>query len=126
MKSHLLFRIVFFLAALGLGSATIWASELSSVKARMDQRQGAVDALRDRRVAGESFRGFLEARGGATAADQKVIAEENADRRTVYAALAAQNKTTVDHVGRERAQQIAARASAGMWIQDSSGAWRQK
>ena len=126
MKSTFVFRILFFLATAALAPAIVWAQDLNAVKARMDQRQGAVDALRDRQVAGENSRGFLEARGGATAGDQKVIAEENSDRRVVYAALAAQSKTSAEQVGRGRAQQIAARAKSGVWIQEASGAWRQK
>lgn len=126
MKASLFWRILFLLAMLGLGTTAGRASDLDAAKGRMAQRQGAVDALRNRGAAGENFRGFLEARGAATAADQKVIGEENADRRAVYAELAAQTNTSVEQIGRGRAQQIAAKASPGVWIQDPSGTWRQK
>jgi uncharacterized protein len=77
-------------------------------------------------VAGENNRGFLEARGNAGGADQQIIEAENADRRAVYAAIAAQTRASADQVGQKRAQQIASIARPGHWIQDPSGAWKQK
>ena len=67
-----------------------------------------------------------EARGSAGGDEQKIIGEENADRRAVYAAIAAQTGTNADAVGRQRAQQIASIARAGHWIQETNGAWKQK
>jgi len=126
MKITSLFRIVLLVAVATFGATAVRAQDLGAVKARIEQRLSAVDALKDRQVAGETNRGFLEARGSATADDQKVIADENGDRRTVYAALAAQTGATPDVVGRQRAQQLASLAKPGVWIQDGSGAWKQK
>jgi uncharacterized protein len=126
MKSAHFFRIAFLLVAMVLGSAAVRAEDLNAVKARMEQRIAPLNAMKDRGVAGENNQGFLEARAGATADDQRVIGEENADRRTVYAAIAAQTGATPDAVGRHRAQQIASIARPGHWIQDPSGIWRQK
>ena len=126
MKSLVLMRYLFVAATLALSPAMVRAQDLGSVKARMEQRLGAVDALKSRGVAGENNRGFLEPRGNASGGDQGLIAEENADRRTVYAAIAAQTGATPDAVGRQRAQQIASIARPGHWIQDPNGTWRQK
>jgi uncharacterized protein len=126
MKSASLFRVLFLFATLALGTVVVRAQDLGAVKARMEQRLGSVNALKDRGVAGENNRGFLEARGAATGPDQQVISDENSDRRTVYAALAQQTGATPDAVGRQRAQQLAGLAKRGHWIQDPSGAWQQK
>ena len=126
MKAVTVFRILALAASLGLGTAVVAAEDPNAVKARMEQRQGAVDALKDRGVAGESNRGFLEARGAATAQDQQIISDENADRRAAYAYIASQTGVNVDTVGRRRAQQIAIASKRGVWIQDQSGEWRQK
>lgn len=126
MKSALVFRLGFLFATLLFGAAVVRAEDLGGVKARMEQRLGSVNGLKDRGVAGENNQGFLEARGNANGGDQKMISDENADRRTVYAAIAAQTGATPDAVGRQRAQQIASIARPGHWIQDASGAWRQK
>ncbi|MGH7945047.1 MAG: YdbL family protein [Opitutaceae bacterium] len=127
MKSVRFFRSTLLCVAMLSGSLVVHAAEnLGAVKARMEQRIAPLNVLKDRGVAGENNQGFLEVRGGATGDDQRVIGEENADRRTVYAAIAAQTGATPDAVGRQRAQQIAEIARRGHWIQDSSGAWRQK
>lgn len=126
MKSAFLFRILFLLAAAGIGTAVVRAEDLNAVKARMEQRQGTIDALKDRQVAGETNRGYLEARGAVTPSDEKLLSDENSDRRAVYAALAAQTKTDPDTVGRQRAQQLAMRSKRGVWIQAPNGEWSQK
>jgi uncharacterized protein YdbL (DUF1318 family) len=126
MKAVQFFRIIAVAFSLGLGSAVIAAENPNAVKARMEQRQGTVDALKDRGVAGESNRGFLEIRGTASAEDQRVISDENADRRSAYAYIASQTGVDIDAVGRRRAQQIALASKRGVWIQDPSGEWRQK
>lgn len=126
MKSALIFRIVFLLAAAGFGAAVVRAEDQEAVKARMAQRLGAVDALRDRQAAGENNRGYLEARGSVSAADQKIISDENSDRRQVYQALAARTNSDAETVGRQRAQQLAIRSKPGVWVQSASGEWSQK
>jgi uncharacterized protein YdbL (DUF1318 family) len=127
MKSNLIFRLALFWAATVFGVVAVRAGEdAGAVKARMEQRLGAINAVKDRGAAGENNRGYLEARGGATAADQGIISAENADRQTVYAAIAAKTGANPDAVGRQRAQQLAGLARPGHWIQDASGAWRQK
>jgi hypothetical protein len=126
MKLSLLFRLVALSVSLLTASTVSAAENLNSVRARMEQRLGALDALKDRGAAGENNRGYLEARGQASADDQKVIAAENADRRTVYTDIAARTGANADSVGRQRAQQLASLARRGHWIQDANGAWRQK
>ena len=126
MKSVLLFRVLFLLAAAAFGAAVVRAEDLNAVKARMEQRQGALDVLRDRQMVGENNRGYVEARTSINEAEQKVVSDENSDRRMVYTALAAQTKAGAETVGRQRAQQIAERSKRGVWVQEPSGEWKQK
>ena len=127
MKSSHFLRITLLLVAMFLGSAAMRAAEgLGAVKARMEQRIAPLNEMKGRGAVGENNQGFVEARGNATPSDQGIISQENADRRTVYAAIAAQTGATPDAVGKHRAQQIASIALRGHWIQDPSGAWRQK
>ena len=125
MKRSYLFRLLFLIAASVIGATLVRAESLGAVKARIEQRLAAVDALKDRGVIGENNRGFVEVRGTA-AADQRIVADENADRQTVYAAIAAQSKESAEAVGRTRAQKIVAAARPGQWIQDAGGAWKKK
>ena len=126
MKALTWLRVVVLAAAFAGATASLPAQDAGAVKARMEQRQGAVDALKDRGIAGENNRGYLEVRGAASAADQKTISDENADRREAYAYIAAQTGSDADAVGRRRAQQIAIASKRGVWVQDPSGEWRQK
>jgi uncharacterized protein YdbL (DUF1318 family) len=127
MKSLSFIRLVILSVAFALGSAAmVQAQDLNAIRARMEQRQGSIDSLKDRGVVGETNRGYLEARGAATAADQQVISAENADRGQVYASIASKTGTNSETVGRARAKHIAANSKAGVWIQDAGGEWRQK
>jgi uncharacterized protein YdbL (DUF1318 family) len=51
---------------------------------------------------------------------------ENNDRQLVYDAIAKQQGTAAEVVGRRRALQIADNAKPGEWIQDAGGKWVQK
>lgn len=121
-----LFRLLFLLVAAGLGAAVVRAEDLNAVKARMEQRQSAVDGLKERHLVGENNRGYLESRANLSEGDQKIVSDENADRRTAYAALAAKSGASTESVGRQRAQYFALNSRRGVWIQDPSGEWRQK
>ena len=126
MKTTLLFRLLFLVVAGVLGAAVVHAEDLSAVRARIEKRIGAIDALKERHVVGENNRGYLEARGNVAAPEAGTISEENADRKVVYAAIAAQQKADVETVGRRRAQQIAANSTHGVWLQEPNGNWSQK
>lgn len=101
------------------------AQDLGAVKARMAQRLPQLDGLKAKGVIGENNRGLVEARGSDAAAGA-VISAENADRETVYAALAKQTGSTADQVGRARAKQLAASSAAGVWVQKEDGTWAKK
>ena len=126
MNSAALFRIVLLVLSLALGSAVVRAENLAAVKTRMDQRVSAVEALKDRKLVGENNRGYLEARGGVRPEEQSALSDENADRRTVYQAIAAQESSDAEAVGRKRAQRIAVNSARGHWLQGGDGVWYQK
>ena len=124
MKMLSFLRWPLLLAGLLIAALPLSAEDLGAVKARMDQRVSAVDALKDRGAAGENNRGFLEARDAA--ADAALISAENADRRAVYASIAAQTRQDAETVGRARAQRIAQQSRSGVWLQGADGAWYRK
>jgi uncharacterized protein YdbL (DUF1318 family) len=92
----------------------------------MEQRLPSVGAAKDKGVAGENNRGYLEARGAPAAGDQQVIQAENTDRRQVYAAIASETGSSADEVGRKRAAQLAELARPGHWVQGADESWRRK
>ena len=121
-------RSLFAVAALlaTVVATNLHAADLGAVKQRMAQRLSTVDALRDRGAVGENNRGFLEARGTLSAAENQTVADENSDRSAVYAALAQQTGSSADLVGRARAKQIAQGSKPGVWLQRESGDWYKK
>lgn len=95
------------------------------IKARMKTRLPKITELKAKGVVGENNKGYLEFIGGQKESAD-VVAAENKDRETVYAAIAKQQETTAELVGKRRALQIANRAKPGQWIQDADGNWIQK
>lgn len=126
MKASSFLRIAFVAFALAFGTATFVQAQDPALKARMAQRQGSVDALKDAGKVGENNRGLLEPRGALSADESKTVSDENADRTAVYAAIAAQAGTSADQVGRARAQKIAEVSKAGIWLQGADGSWKKK
>jgi uncharacterized protein YdbL (DUF1318 family) len=95
------------------------------IRARMLARLPEIKALKDKGLIGENNKGFLEF-VGQQKEKPKVVAAENQDRQMVYKAIAKQQGTTVDLVGKHRAIQIANKARPGEWLQDADGKWYQK
>ena len=113
-------------AAGGTAPADMMAPGFAELQARMQRRLELSDALKIRGAAGENSRGYLEARASLQPQDEKVVSDENADRREVYLIVAANEKTDAGHVGRLRAQQIALTSKRGVWMQGGDGVWDQK
>ena len=126
MRVTSLFRILFLVVSLALGMAVVHAEDIGAVKARMSQRLGSVDSLKERKLVGENNRGYLEARGSLTPSEEQVVSSENADRREVYGAIAASTGASMEQVGRQRAQMIASSSKRGVWVQSPDGQWAQK
>ena len=114
----------FFIVLLTL---LVWAGGVHAddIKARMTARLPVINALKTQGLIGENNQGYLEFRSGQMP-DADVIAAENQDRKSVYAAIAARQNVPVEMVGQTRAAQIAAKDPAGVWVQEANGSWRQK
>lgn len=102
------------------------APTAQTIQKNMKMRQGAINALLAKGTVGEANTGLLVVRGTVSADEQKLVDAENKDRKTVYEAIAKQQKTTAAKVGQRRALQIAKRAAAGTWLQEADGKWSQK
>jgi hypothetical protein len=91
----------------------------------MKKRLPVIVELKNKGIVGENNKGYLEFIGNQKA-KADVVAAENKDRRTVYEAIAKQQGTTAELVGKRRALQIANKANKGEWVQDAGGQWQQK
>ena len=95
------------------------------IRARMLARLPEIKVLKDKGLVGENNKGFLEF-VGRQKEKQEVVTAENRDREMVYKAIAKQQGTTVELVGKHRAIQIANKARPGEWLQDANSKWYQK
>ena len=108
----------------GLLCAAVLTSA-EGIKARMKARLPMILELKAKGLIGENFDGYLEVIGNHKE-NEDVIQAENSDRRQVYEAIAKQQGTTAELVGRRRALQIAQNANSGEWLQEANGKWYQK
>ena len=113
---------LFFLIGLFIGGPMLYADD---IKTRMKNRLPVILELKANGIVGENNKGYLEFIGGKKE-KADVVDSENKDRQTVYEAIAKQQGTTAELVGKRRALQIAQKADAGDWLQDASGKWYQK
>jgi uncharacterized protein YdbL (DUF1318 family) len=123
MKMKRLSKILAFLL-IGFFVAGISAFA-DDIKTRMKQRLPVILELKSKGIVGENNAGYLEFIG-TKREKADVVAAENKDRKTVYTAIAKQQGTTAELVGKRRALQIAKKADPGEWVQDASGKWIQK
>ena len=125
MKTKIFITMIsFFLSIILITGASAFAGS-EKIKARMKERLPVIIALKAEGVIGENNKGYLEFIGGKQA-KKDVINAENSDRKQVYTAIAKQQGTSVDLVGKRRAKRIEKKAKPGQWIQDQSGKWYQK
>lgn len=117
------FRLLVVSGLLLVAAPFTHAEDLGTVRDRMEQRVSRIDALKTQGVLGENNRGFLDVRSGD---DQGVAAAENADRASVYEALARKTGATPEAVGKARAKKIAASSAKGVWLQSEDGRWFKK
>lgn len=103
-----------------------FANDVAAAKQRIAARQAQVDRLKSSGLIGEANTGLLAERGSLDGAQKGLIAAENADRKILYAAVAAKSGLPAAVVGKRRADQIRAGSAAGIWIQQPDGSWKKK
>jgi uncharacterized protein YdbL (DUF1318 family) len=118
--------IVTFAALALLPQSANAQAEEDSITQRILQRISAVDELKIKAFAGENNKGLLEQRAMLAPAQTKLMNDENADRKALYAILAKRLGLSVSVVGQVRAESIRKKSAPKVWIQEPSGKWNQK
>ncbi|MCF8076351.1 MAG: YdbL family protein [Desulfotignum sp.] len=95
------------------------------IKERMKERLPVIVELKTQGIVGENNRGYLDFVGNVKTREA-LIAQENQDRKTVYAHIAKQQNTSLSVVEKNRALQLIERAAPGTYVQMPDGAWVQK
>ena len=109
---------------LGILLSNAYASS-QSIKKRMIERLPTIRALKGKGMVGENNKGYLEF-VSSKQENADVVEAENKDRKKVYEAIAKQQGTTAELVGKHRAIQISKKAQAGELLQDANGKWYKK
>ena len=125
MKKFLALSIAALTLAFAVPQALSAADDAATIKKNMADRKPKIEALKKAGTIGENKSGYLEAMKDAKLedADKKLLEDENKDRKTVYAAVAKKEGSTVDKVGEIRAKQIRSKAKEGEYIQGEDGKW---
>ena len=125
MPRYSAFKLVLFITAICLlWTPDGWANEIAK---RMKNRIPAIAQLKAKGAVGENNKGYLEFKIKEPAPKQaELINAENKDRAAVYTAIAKQQGTSPENVGKHRAAQIEQKARPGDWLQDSKGKWYRK
>tara|TARA_R110002020_G_scaffold67480_1_gene177153 strand:+ start:353 stop:733 length:381 start_codon:yes stop_codon:yes gene_type:complete len=119
------FRVLVLLVGLVAVGPTLRAQDLNLVRQRMEQRLPDLDAAKVAGEIGETNKGLLDARKD-TPKIGELVASENSDRLTVYAAIARKTGASAEAVAQARAKQIAAQSAPGIWLQHPDGSWYRK
>jgi len=93
---------------------------------RMKNRLSDVIAAKDSGILGEGEDGFLHLRKQNDSHAKKLVDSENADRRSLFQALAQKTGGSEETVARKFSQGIAGKAKKGHWFRKASGDWVQK
>jgi len=113
------------LLTLGVGMA--YGQDLAKAQEQMKKRLPEVAQLKTQKVVGETSAGFLAlVKGDGDAAARQLVDAENADRKAVYAAVAAKTGADPARVGQQRAKEISERAAPGVMLQRDDGTWYEK
>lgn len=102
------------------------ANPVADATQRMKDRLPQLDALKEEGSIGEAATGYLAVRTELSKRLTDLVTAENADRKTVYAAVAERTGQSLEEVGQQRALRIIDIAASGVWVQDARGAWVQK
>ena len=125
MKKFIALSIAALTLAFAVPQVLSAADDAATIKKNMADRKPKIEALKKAGTIGENKSGYLEAMKDAKLedADKKLLEDENKDRKTVYAAVAKKEGSTVDKVGEIRAKQIRSKAKEGEYIQGEDGKW---
>jgi len=101
-------------------------SEREKTRIRFSERRPALDEWKTKGFIGEVFSGYLAFVKESADEDVHALVEaENADRKLVYTAIAENESTTPELVGKLRAERIADRARTGDYLMNAKGEWIQ-
>lgn len=126
----LMAKIMMAALCFGAGLAVYAAADASAKDTALENMKNRLKTVVENKrtgTIGENNLGYLAAMVKNDKTVDKLVADENADRKVVYDYIAATTKgVTSKQVGQQRAAEIAKKAKPGEWLQDAAGNWYQK
>ena len=123
-------RSLFALATVALfAAATAQAVDFAKLKERFKERYPKLLKAKDAGNIGETFSGYVEAVKPEylqDAALKKLLEEENADRKTLYRAIARKEGVAPEKVAERNAVRNFKKAKPGHWLKNKDGKWVKK
>ncbi len=102
------------------------AATKEELKAKFAQRHPQVRALKDKGAIGETYQGLLEAVKSGNSDADRIVSDENSDRRDLFKLIADSEGTTPDVVANRLAARNFANAQPGDYLKGPDGAWKKK
>jgi hypothetical protein len=119
-------RISMLLALALLPCCVFAADDMQSLRDRFRARHAQLEKLKADGIIGETYKGYVDLVSDDRDNAADLVKAENADRDTLYKALADKEKTTPELVAQRNAKRNFERAEAGEYLQESDGKWRKK
>jgi uncharacterized protein YdbL (DUF1318 family) len=98
------------------------------IRKRMESRYAELLKLKKEGVIGETSEGYTELLPSASKKERakKIVTDENADRKALYALIASDSKSTAAKVGQANAARIYGKAGDTEYFKGKDGVWRRK
>jgi uncharacterized protein len=126
MKRYSTIIVSVLVVIFGLG-AVAFAQTKSELRQRFKERLKDVDRLKADGLVGETYDGWLAVvKKDLNKKEQKILDDENDDRRALYRLIADDEKTTADHVGERNGTRNRKNLRVGEWFKTKDGDWEQK
>jgi len=112
-----------------LGAAAAQAVDFAKLKERFKQRYPKLLKAKNAGKIGETFQGYVEAVKPEYLQDadlKKLLEDENADRKTLYKAIADKEGVPPEKVAERNAVRNFKRAKPGHYLKNKDGKWVKK
>ena len=101
-------------------------ARLKDLQERFKQRLPKLKELKKQGIIGETYEGYVDFVKGKPKDAEKLVKEENADRKELYTTIAQREGTTPEKVAERNGKRNFTKATPGEFLRDADGKWHQK
>lgn len=121
-------RTILVILIMGLMAAPALADRKADLQERFKARFTELNKLKTAGKVGETFQGYAGAvkEQKLDAAADKLLSDENTDRKELYTIIAEEVKTTPENVAMQNAKRRLEKLATGHWYKFEDRGWAQK